>query len=55
MPAAHDMRSHQTVHMPYDALERIVWGIKTYGITHTTYDGQENLQLLYNGEYPVLN
>ena len=48
----HFYSDRKTVHMPYDTMERIIWVMQTYGVTHITYNGQKSLQLLYTGEIP---
>jgi len=48
----HFYSDRQTVHMPYDSLERILLVMQTYGVTHITYHGQQSLQPLYNGDIP---
>ena len=48
----HFYSDRQTVHQAYDTLERILWVMQTYGVTHITYNGQESLRPLYNGEIP---
>ena len=48
----HFYADRQTVHMVYDTLERILWVMRTYGVTHITHNGQESLRPLYSGEMP---
>jgi len=48
----HFYSDRKTVHMPYDALERILLVMQTYGVTHITYHGQGSLQPLYRGDIP---
>ena len=48
----HFYSDRKTVHTPYDAMEKILWVMRTYGVTHITYNGQKSLQSLYSGEIP---
>ena len=40
----------QTVHMPYDSIERIWLVMRTYGVTHVTYNNQESLKPLFSNQ-----
>jgi 4-amino-4-deoxy-L-arabinose transferase-like glycosyltransferase len=48
----HFYSDRKTVHLAYDTMERILWVMRTYGVTHITYNGQDSLKPLYSGEMP---
>ena len=48
----HFYSDRQTVHTVYDTLERILWVMRTYGVTHITHNSQASLRPLYSGEMP---
>lgn len=48
----HFYSDRQTVHTVYDTLERILWVMRTYGVTHITHNSQASLRPLYSGEIP---